>query len=50
MLLKKSSKKVVECTNALVKKMVKQNANSACIWLAYQPAFPKEAEKLKKIK
>ena len=46
---KKLNKKVTECTNALAKKMVVQNANSACVWLAHQPAFPKEAEQFKKI-
>lgn len=46
--VKKVSQKVTECTNSVVKAMVVQNANSACIWLAHQPKFPKEADKLKK--
>lgn len=42
------NKKVTESANFFAKKMVVHNANSACIWLAHQPAFPKEAEQLKK--
>lgn len=41
------SKKVTAGVNLMAKKMVVQNANSACIWLAYQPKFPKEAEGLR---
>lgn len=44
----KMNKKVMECTNSIAKKMVVKNANSSCIWLAYQPKLPKEAMKLKK--
>lgn len=44
------NKKVAQGVNSLVKKMVVQNANSACIWLVHQPKFPKEAEQFKKVK
>ncbi|MBP3339105.1 MAG: cyclic lactone autoinducer peptide [Lachnospiraceae bacterium] len=44
------NKKVTACTNALAKKMVAQNANSTCVWLAYQPTLPEEAEKFRKKK
>lgn len=43
-------KKVTAGVNSMAKKMVVQNANSACIWLAHQPEFPKEAMKFKKVK
>lgn len=43
-------KAVTEGANSVAKKMVIRNANSACIWLAHQPAFPKEAEQFKKVK
>ena len=47
----KSSKfvsRIVACINALAMLLVVQTANSACIWVAHQPEFPKEADKLKK--
>ena len=44
------NQKVTKGVNLLAKRMVVQNANSACIWLAYQPLFPKEAEQLTKSK
>ncbi len=43
-------KKITVGVNSMAKKMVVQNANSACIWLAHQPEFPKEATKFKKVK
>lgn len=46
---KKLNEKVMECANSIAKKMVEKNANSSCIWLAYQPELPKEAEKFKKV-
>ncbi len=36
--------------NLLAKKIVAQNANSECIWLAHQPEFLREAMKLKRTK
>ncbi len=48
MLKGKFNKKLTEGVNSIAKKMVKRNADSACIWLSYQPVFPREAEKLKK--
>lgn len=44
---KSLGKRVTKCSNSLVKKMIAQNANSACIWLAHQPEFPKEAKKFR---
>lgn len=46
----KINKKVMASANLLAKKIVVQNANSACIWLAHQPEFPREAMKFKRTK
>lgn len=43
-------KGVMKCLNALALLLVRQTANSACIWVAYQPEFPQEASKFKKCK
>ncbi len=37
--------KIIEFLNSLATLLVMQTANSACIWVAHQPDFPKEAEK-----
>lgn len=34
--------------NVLALMLVFQTANSACIWMAYQPKFPEEANNMKK--
>lgn len=36
------------CINALALLMVVQTANSACVWVVYQPEFPEEAERYKR--
>lgn len=41
-------KGVMSCVNMLAVLLVAQTANSACIWLIYQPEFPKEGEKFKR--
>ncbi len=41
---------VLQGINRLAKKAVQYSANSTCIWVAYQPKFPKSAEILKKNK
>ncbi|MBQ5561027.1 MAG: cyclic lactone autoinducer peptide [Lachnospiraceae bacterium] len=38
-------KKLLGGVNLLALMLVMQTANSACIWVAHQPEFPKEAEK-----
>lgn len=40
--------KVAMCMNALAMLLVRQTANSACIWVAHQPEFPSEANRFKK--
>ncbi len=40
-------KGVMKCLNVLALLLVTQTANSACIWVAYQPEFPEAANKLK---
>ena len=47
--VEKLQKQITAGANMLARKMVEQNANSACIWLVYQPEFPREAEQFKKI-
>ncbi len=41
--------KLLGGVNVLALMLVMQTANSACIWLAYQPEFPEEACKFKKM-
>ncbi len=41
-------KGVMKCLNSLALLLVRQTANSACIWVSHQPEFPKEANKFKK--
>lgn len=41
-------KGIMGVLNAIALLLVRQTANSACIWLAYQPEFPEEANKYKK--
>ncbi|MDD6057089.1 MAG: cyclic lactone autoinducer peptide [Clostridiales bacterium] len=41
-------KGMLKCVNALALLLVRQTANSACIWVAYQPEFPEVANKFKK--
>lgn len=49
MVLKKNfGKGIMVLANAVSLLLVKQTANSACIWLAHQPEFPKEANRFKK--
>lgn len=49
MVLKKNfGKGIMVLVNAVALLLVKQTANSACIWLAYQPEFPEEANRFKK--
>lgn len=43
-------KKITVGVNSMAKRLVMRNANSACIWLAYQPVFPKEAKRFIKSK
>ncbi len=40
---------VMVCMNVFALLLVMQTANSACIWLAYQPEFPAEAKKFQKM-
>lgn len=40
-------KVVMKCLNLVAMVLVMQTANSACIWVAYQPEFPEEAYKFK---
>lgn len=40
--------KIMESVNKLALLFVAQTANSACIWVAYQPEFPEEARKFNK--
>lgn len=47
---KKMIDKIMECVNKLVLLFVAQTANSACIWVMYQPEFPEEARKFHKTK
>ena len=35
----------IGCINALALMLVIQTANSACVWVVHQPAFPEEAKK-----
>lgn len=41
-------KGIMKLFNALALLLVMQTANSACIWVAYQPEFPEEANRYKK--
>lgn len=41
------SKGLMKCLNVLALFLVIQTANSACIWVAYQPKFPEAANKFK---
>lgn len=48
LVLKKNfGKGIIALVNAVALLLVKQTANSACIWLAYQPEFPEEANRFK---
>lgn len=48
MMLKKNlGKGIMILVNAVALLLVKQTANSACIWLAHQPEFPEEANRFK---
>lgn len=38
---------VMKFLNVCALLLVMQTANSACIWVAHQPEFPEEANKLK---
>ena len=40
-------KGMMKCLNVLALLLVMQTANSACIWVAHQPEFPREANKFK---
>lgn len=40
--------KIMGCINVLAMLLVVQTANSACIWIAHQPEFPKEDCKFSK--
>ena len=40
-------KGMMKCLNVLALLLVIQTANSACIWVAHQPEFPREANKFK---
>lgn len=42
--------KIMEYVNKLALSFVAQTANSACIWVSYQPEFPEEARKFHKTK
>lgn len=42
------NRSVMGCVNVLALLLVMQTANSTCIWVAYQPEFPEEANRLKK--
>lgn len=44
---KKFGKGIMKCLNVLALLLVMQTANSACIWVAYQPEFPEAANKFK---
>lgn len=48
MKIKKLLTKSMGLFNVLALALVAQTANSACIWITYQPEFPTEARKLKK--
>lgn len=41
-------KGIMGMINAVALFLIMMTANSACIWLAHQPAFPEEAYKFKK--
>ena len=41
---------ILKIINLLAMLMVVQTANTACIWVVYQPEFPDEAKKMKHIK
>ena len=43
----KVEKGMMKCLNVLALLLVMQTANSACIWVAHQPEFPREANKFK---
>lgn len=45
---KKIEKGAIMVLNVFALFLVTQTANSACIWVAYQPEFPKAASKFKK--
>ena len=44
MKLRKLISGMMSCMNALAMLLVMQTANSACIWIAHQPALPEEAK------
>lgn len=44
---KNFGKGIMKCLNVLALLLVIQTANSACIWVAYQPEFPEAANKFK---
>lgn len=46
-ILKTFSNKIIVYINALTILLVRQTANSACIWVAHQPEFPLEANQFK---
>ena len=41
---------ILKIINLLAMLMVVHTANTACIWVVYQPEFPDEAKKMKHIK
>lgn len=43
-------KGIMKGLNVLALLLVMQTANSACIWVAYQPEFPEAANKYKMVK
>lgn len=48
MILKKNfGNGIMALVNAVALLLVRQTANSACIWLAHQPKFPEEANRFK---
>lgn len=41
-------KGLIGCINAVALMLVVQTANSACVWVVHQPAFPEEAKRFRK--
>lgn len=46
----KALSKIFMVMNYLALVLVAQTANAACLWIFYQPEFPKEAKKFGRIK
>lgn len=47
MKVKKIGEGIMKCLSILALSLVMQTVNSACIWVAYQPECPREANKFK---